>query len=134
MVPTGFDWHLLMGDDTALPAISRRLAELPAGARAEILLEVDGPGDHIAFESAAEIEVVWVHRDSAVAGSLPLLDALRRMRMPTGFFHAWIGCESAQAKALRAYLVTECLASPKWIRASGYWRKGSAATHDAYDR
>lgn len=74
------------GDDTALPAISRRLAELPAGARAELLLEVDGPADHIAFESAAEIKVVWVHRGSTVAGDLPLLDALRRMRMPAGFF------------------------------------------------
>lgn len=133
IVPTGFDWHLLIGDDTALPAISRRLAELPAGARAEILIEVDGSADHIAFESAAELEVVWVHRGSAVAGDLPLLDALRRMRMPTGFFHTWIGCESAQAKALRTYLVTQCLANPKWIRASGYWRKGSAATRDSHD-
>ncbi|CAN5311749.1 siderophore-interacting protein [soil metagenome] len=133
LVPTGFDWHLLIGDDTALPAIARRLAELPAGARAEVLAEVDGPADHIAFESAAEIEVVWVHRDSAAAGDLPLLDALRRMRMPSGFFHAWIGCESGQAKALRAYLVTECRANPKFIRASGYWRKGSAATHDSHD-
>lgn len=121
------------GDDTALPAISRRLAELPAGARAELLLEIDGPADHIAFESAAEIKVVWVHRGSAVAGALPLLDALRRMRMPAGFFHAGIGCESAQAKALRAYLVAECRAHPECIRASGYWRKGSPATHDSLD-
>ena len=133
IVPTGFDWHLLIGDDTALPAISRRLAELPAGARVEILVEVDGPADHIALESAAEVQVVWVYRDSAAAGELPLLNALRLLPMPSGFFHAWIGCESAQAKALRAYLVTECLANPKCIRASGYWRKGSAATHDSLD-
>lgn len=132
IVPTGFDWHLLIGDDTALPAIARRLAELPAGTRVEVLAEVDGPADHVAFDSAAEVEVTWVHRSSAALDSLPLLDALR-LRMPTGFFHAWIGCESAQAKALRAYLVTECRANPKWIRASGYWRKGSAATHDSLD-
>ncbi|RZJ06521.1 MAG: siderophore-interacting protein, partial [Haliea sp.] len=31
ILPTAFDWHLLVGDDTALPAIARRLAELPAG-------------------------------------------------------------------------------------------------------
>lgn len=30
--PTDFDGHLLIGDDTALPAIARRLAELPAQA------------------------------------------------------------------------------------------------------
>lgn len=133
IVPTGFDWHLLIGDDTALPAIARRLAELPAGARAEVLAEVDGPDDHVAFDSAAEVEVTWVHRASAAAGGLLLLDALRRLRMPTGFFHAWIGCESAQTKALRAHLVSDCRANPKFIRASGYWRQGSAATHDSLD-
>lgn len=133
IVPSGFDWHLLIGDDTALPAISRRLAELPAGARAQLLVEVDGPADHIAFDTAADIDVVWVHRDGAAAGALPLLDALSRMAPPSGVFHTWIGCESAQAKALRGYLIDECQANPKWMRASGYWRKGSAATHDALD-
>lgn len=133
IVPTGFDWHLLIGDDTALPAISRRLAELPSNAKVKVLLEVDGPADHITFESAAELEVVWVHRSDAAAGDAPLLDALHGMQISTGIFHAWIGCESAQAKALRAYLVTECGANPKMIRASGYWRKGSMATHDSYD-
>lgn len=131
IVPTGFDWHLLIGDDTALPAIARRLAELPASARAEVLIEVDGPADSIALPSAATLAVQWVHRSSAVAGALPLLDALRRTQMPTGVFHSWIGCESTQAKALRAYLTTECLANPQWIRASSYWRRGSADSHES---
>lgn len=131
IVPTGFDWHLLMGDDTALPAMARRLAELPAGARAEVLIEVEGPADHIALPSAATLAVQWVHRSSAGADALPLLDALRRTQMPTGVFHSWIACESAQAKALRAYLTTECLANPQWIRASSYWRRGSADAHES---
>ena len=133
IVPTGFDWHLLIGDDTALPAIARRLAELPPNAKAKVLLEVDGAADHITFESAAEFDVVWVHRSDAAAGDAPLLNALHGMQISAGIFHTWIGCESAQAKALRAYLVTECGANPKLIRASGYWRKGSMATHDSYD-
>lgn len=133
IVPTGFDWHLLAGDSTALPAISRRLQELPRHARAEVLIEVETPEDHIALDSQAEVEVTWLHRNGTADGGMPLLDALRDMRMPTGFFHAWIGCESAQAKALRAYLVQECRANPAWIRASGYWRRGSAATHDSHD-
>ncbi|APW41975.1 siderophore-interacting protein [Rhodoferax saidenbachensis] len=133
IVPTGYDWHLLIGDDTALPAIARRLAELPAGAHAEVLIEVDSPVDHIPLPSAAGVEVEWVYRSTAGAHEQPLVEALRRMRMPAGFFHTWIGCESAQAKALRSYLITECLADPKRIRASGYWRRGSAGTHDALD-
>lgn len=132
IVPTAFDWHLLIGDDTALPAIFRRLGELPAGARAVVLAEVDGPEDHVELPSAADVQIIWVHRNGGTA--TPLLDALRAARLPTGEFHAWIGCESAAAKALRAHLIDECGANPKWIRASGYWRKGSDATHDSHDQ
>ncbi|MEJ8810144.1 siderophore-interacting protein [Variovorax ureilyticus] len=134
IVPTAFDWHLLIGDDTALPAISRRLAELPAGARAVVLAEVDGETDQIPLASAAHVELHWVHRRGAEPGAgAPLLDALRGLKLPKGDFHAWVGCESGAAKALRAHLVDERGAHPKWIRASGYWRRGAAATHDTHD-
>ncbi len=132
-MPTAFDWHLLIGDDTALPAISRRLAELPKGARAIVLVEVDSAADHVELPSAADVDITWVHRTGALADTPPLLAALHATRLPTGAFHAWIGCESAHAKALRAHLIDECRANPKWIRASGYWRAGMAATHDSHD-
>ena len=63
VIPTDFDWHLLIGDDTGLPAIARRLEELPAGTRAVALIEVDGPEDHVAIDSVADVTVQWVHRD-----------------------------------------------------------------------
>lgn len=135
IVPMAFDWHLLVGDDTALPAIARRLQELPAGARAVVLAEVDGAEDEVALPTAAQARVVWVHRSRTAAGASepPLLAALRETLLPTGDFHAWIGCESAAAKALRAHVANECKANPKWIRASGYWRRGAAGTHDSHD-
>ena len=132
IVPTDFDWHLLIGDDTALPAISRRLAELPEGARVLVLAEIDGEADRIPLPTRARLELHWVHRASS-AGANPLLDALRGLTLPAGDFHAWIACESAAAKALRAHLVDERGANPKWIRASGYWRRGAMATHDTYE-
>jgi NADPH-dependent ferric siderophore reductase len=134
ILPTDFDWHLMVGDDTAIPAIARRLAEMPSGARARVLIEVDGPADHTALPSAAELEVEWFHRSAVAPDGQGLVQALRRMRMPMGYFYAWIACESAQAKALRAYLVDECRLSPQSIRASGYWRRGRAATHESFDR
>ncbi|SEA19233.1 siderophore-interacting protein [Variovorax sp. YR216] len=134
IVPTAFDWHLLIGDDTALPAISRRLAELPAGARAVVLAEVDTEADQIPLASAANVKLHWVHRRGAEPGAgAPLLDALRGLTLPQGEFHAWVACESGAAKALRAHLVNERGAHPKWIRASGYWRRGAAATHDTHE-
>lgn len=134
LVPTDFDWHLLIGDDTALPAIARRLTELPPGAHAVVLAEVDGKADQLAFATEAELTLRWVHRDGAEPGTRPvLLHALRAMELPGGDFHAWVACESAIAKALRAHLVGERGANPKWVRASGYWRRGAAATHDTHD-
>ncbi|GER09841.1 siderophore-interacting protein [Variovorax boronicumulans] len=134
IVPTEFDWHLLIGDDTALPAISRRLAELPAGARVVVLAEVDSAADEIPLETQAELTLRWVHREGAAPGLSPVLvDTLKTMALPDGDFHAWVGCESAIAKALRAHLVGERGANPKWVRASGYWRRGAVATHDTHD-
>lgn len=133
IVPTNFDWHLLIGDDTALPAITRRLAELPAGTRAVVLVEVDTAADRLPLDSAAELTTVWVHRAEHQGPEAPLLSALRQVHLPTGHFHAWVACESSAAKAIRAHLVSDCLANPKWIRASGYWRRGDAGAHDSLD-
>ncbi|MCJ0765741.1 siderophore-interacting protein [Variovorax sp. CYS-02] len=134
IIPTGFDGHLLIGDDTALPAIARRLAELPAGARAVVLAEVDSAADELAFDSAAAVSLTWVHRRGAEPGTTDgLLQALKTLPLPAGDFHAWVACESAVAKALRAYLIAERGAHPRWTKAAGYWRRGSAATHDTHE-
>ncbi|MFC7287331.1 siderophore-interacting protein [Herminiimonas glaciei] len=133
IVTTDFDWHLLVGDDTALSAISRRLAELPADAHAIVIAEVDTAADKVDLPTAANVQIVWAYRDKATAGEFPLLTALEDTALPEGDFHAWVACESAAAKAVRAHLIEVHHANPKWIRASGYWRKGSADTHDSID-
>ncbi|WP_311223311.1 MULTISPECIES: siderophore-interacting protein [unclassified Acidovorax] len=134
VIPTAFDGYVLIGDDTALPAIARRLAELPAGAPVLVLAEVDSPADEQALPTAAAARIHWVHRQGAEPGGADgLLAALRSLELPAGDVHAWVACESAVAKALRAHLVGERGVHPKWIRASGYWRRGSAATHDTHE-
>lgn len=134
ILPVDFDWHLLIGDDTALPAIARRLAQLPAGARAVVLAEVDSPADELPLPSYADVERHWVHRQGAAPGQADrLLERLRGLALPPGDFHAWVAAETSVAKALRSHLVGERGAEPKWTKAAGYWRRGSAATHDAID-
>ncbi len=134
IIPPNFDWHLLIGDDTALPAVARRLAELPADTRAVVLLEVDGPGDEIVFESAADVTVTWAHRNGSEAGTTDVLaNALKTLRMPAGDYYAWVACESLTAKALRAQLIAAHGANPKWMRAAGYWRRGAVAVHDNFN-
>jgi NADPH-dependent ferric siderophore reductase len=134
IIPTDYDWHLLIGDETALPAIGRRLRELPAGARAVVLAEVDGAEDELTFQSAAHVEVTWAHRRGAPAGASDVLArTLKTMRLPTGDYYAWVACESLVAKALRVQLLAEHGANKKWMRAAGYWRRGAVAIHDTHE-
>ena len=134
---TDFDWHLLIGDATALPAISRRLAELPADSQAVVLLEVETPEDEIELTSAAQLNVVWVHTNPATAqAGATLVDALKTLAkagLPKGDFYAWIACESLTAKALRMQLIAEHGANPKWTKAAGYWKQGSVAVHENHE-
>ena len=134
IIPTSFDWHLLIGDDTGLPAIGRRLAELHAGTRVVVLAEVDGPSDHVKFASAADVTVTWAHRNGVAAGSSDVLArTLRTLQLPVGDYYAWVACESVIAKALRAQLIADHGANPKWIRAAGYWRRGAIAVHETHN-
>lgn len=134
VVPTGFDAHLLVGDDTAIPAIARRLEELPAGSRATVLIEVDSPEARLELSSAAEVTVQWVYRATGAPSLHPLLEALRALSLPQGTLYAWVACESAQAKAVREHLVDVCGVNPRWLKASAYWREGSADAHESLDR
>ena len=131
LIPTNFDGHLLVGDDTALPAISRRLLELPAGAPVVVLAEVDGPDDELQFKTAADLTVVWAHRQGRTHGS-QLLEALRTLELPAGDIFAWVACESTAAKAARSLLV-ERGQPTQWIKAAGYWRLGSADSHESIE-
>jgi NADPH-dependent ferric siderophore reductase len=134
IIPDTFDWHLMIGDDTALPAIARRLAELPAGSRAVVLAEVDGPADELEFASAADVSITWAHRNGAEAGASDVLaKTLKTMKLPAGDYYAWVAAESLIAKALRAQLIADHGAHPKWIRAAGYWRRGAVAVHDTFN-
>jgi NADPH-dependent ferric siderophore reductase len=134
IIPIAYDWHLLIADETGLPAIGRRLAELPAGARVVVLGEIDGPADELAFETRANATVTWVHRNGAADGASDVLaKALSTLKMPAGDYYAWVASESLTAKALRRQLIADHGANPKWMRAAGYWRRGSVAVHEVHE-
>ncbi len=131
IIPAAFDWHLLAGDETALPAITRRLAELPVGTRALVVVEVDGPSDEIALPTETSTTVTWAHRNGATAGESDVLaKTLAKLTFPAGDYYAWVACELLTAKALRKQLIADHGANPSWMRAAGYWRRGAVAVHD----
>ncbi len=132
MVPTAFDWHLLVGDETALPAIGRRLEELGANTRALVVTEVPDAAAEIPLPSPANVAMHWLHRGDAPEGSL-LEPALRGIVLPRGEGYVWAAGESAAMKAVRQHLVTERGIDKTRIRASSYWKRGAAAVHETLE-
>jgi len=134
IVSDDFDWYLLAGDETALPAIGRRLEELPAGTRAIVIAEVADAGEEQTFETRARLEMHWLHRDGAAPGNhLLLLRAIAEMSMPPGEGYAWVAAEAATAKALRQFLVDERGLRKDRVKAAAYWKQGAVAVHETYD-
>lgn len=133
IVSFDFDWHLLVADETGLPALARRLEELPEGSRALALIEVADASEELPLHGSTGIEVIWAHRAAGAEPGVALLAALRVLDFLAGDYSAWIACESGAAKQLRAVLVEERGANRKWVRAHGYWRRGAVAIHDHFD-
>jgi NADPH-dependent ferric siderophore reductase len=133
IIPPAFDWYLLIGDETALPAIGRRLEELPASTNALVIVEVDAPEFQIALRSEARLSVTWCHRRGATSHTAPLLDALRQLSLPAGEGFTWAAGESAVIKAIRAYLTGAKGIGKDRIRASSYWKPGDESVHETFE-
>jgi NADPH-dependent ferric siderophore reductase len=132
--PEGLGWYLLVGDETALPAIARRLAELPAGTRAVVLAEVADASAEQPLPSRAEVSLTWLHRNGAAPGQPEaLVAALAGLRLPEGEGYAWVAAESAVARALRAVLLERHGLDKAAVKAAGYWKHGAAASHETLE-
>jgi NADPH-dependent ferric siderophore reductase len=127
IIPVDYEWHLLVGDETGLPAIARRLEELPAGTRATVIVKVDDGADRRAFASQAEVELRWVGSDAE------LLAAVQAWPLPAGDGYAWCAGEAATMAAVRQDLVGVKGLDKGAIRAAAYWKRGGSGYHANLD-
>ncbi len=122
------DWHLFVGDETALPAIFAMLESLAPGVPAFAFLEVADDAERQGFGGAAQL--IWLPRDGAPAGpSRRLSDAVEGFTLPPGRGHAYILGETGNVRAIRQHLIARGLAKEQ-ICAEGYWRPGRIGGHD----
>ena len=119
IVPDMFDSYLLIGDETALPAIARRLESLAANRRALVIVEVENGKEQQVLESAAEVNVIWVLREG---GKDHLLSTVRQIQVPTGNLYAWVATESKVSRQIRRVLLDEHGLDEQFVKAVGYWR------------
>ena len=95
------DWHLLVGDESAVPAITAALAVLPEDAVTRVVVLVDSPADEPDLPVPAKGELVFVHR-SAGGGDGALLAAVQALDWPAGRVHVFAHGEAQEIMHRRA--------------------------------
>jgi NADPH-dependent ferric siderophore reductase len=115
------DSHLVIGDESALPAIATVLAALPASTSAEVFVEVADAQEEQPLPSLATARVHWLHRGSRAPGEA-LVEAVLAAPAPEGHCQAWLSAEAAAVRDIRAFLIDERGLSRRQVYATGYWR------------
>lgn len=123
-MPTGFDWWLVVGDDTALPAIARLLEEAPEDAQAQVFIEIADDAHRQELRELAGVEVTWLSRQGAApATTTHLLDAVRATDWWDGDVFAWLAGEQGVVRDLRRHLIDERGLNKTAIDFTGYWKR-----------
>ncbi len=119
------DWHLLGGDESAIPAIASALEAMPADARGSAFIEVAGEADVLELVAPEGIEVTWLFRGEAAAGtSTILVDAVRAAEWLPGRVQVFVHGERSAMKSLRPYFTDERGIDPSQLSLSPYWAFG----------
>lgn len=116
---------LLIGDETALPSIARRVEGMEAGTAVTSLVAISAPADQQEIVTSADHLGLWAVR-SDPADPTDLLALLGKVTLGPEIF-VWIGAEAGVARAIRDAVLAQGVA-PRWTKAVGYWTVGSADT------
>lgn len=117
------DWHLLVGDESALPAIAAAMERMPAGARVHAIVEIDGPDDELKIATPDGLVPIWLHRGDRPVGEA-LVEAVTSLEFPSADVHAFVHGEAGFVKDLRRHLRMERGIPRERLSISGYWRLG----------
>jgi NADPH-dependent ferric siderophore reductase len=114
------DWHLLVGDESALPAIAASLGAIPAGRRTVVRLVCDGPDHELALDHRCDLDLQWVHR---TGDADELARSVAAVEFPSGRVHAFVHGEAEEIREIRRHLLTERGLTRADMSCSPYWRR-----------
>jgi len=119
------DSYLLVGDESALPAIAACAEAVPAGRHVVAVVEVEDAAGEVPLTSPGVLQVRWVHRATHDAAPDELLaDAVRALPRPVGTVSAFVHGEAGATRAVRRALLRARIVTEEHLSCSPYWRRG----------
>jgi NADPH-dependent ferric siderophore reductase len=116
------DWHLLVGDQAVIPAVSVALGRIPEGVPVHVFLEVEDEAEEVPLESPGELSLNWLHRGGDNDGRSLLPETVSRFSFPEGEVHAFVHGEAGMVREVRKHLILERDVSKEALSATGYWK------------
>ncbi|KQO61451.1 siderophore-interacting protein [Curtobacterium sp. Leaf261] len=121
--------HLLLGDDSAIPAIAAALELMSVDAVGTAVIEVDGTADELDLVHPDGVRLTWLHRgDTGAQPGTLLLEAARGLQRPSSpeRLQAFVHGERTAVKAIRRLLQDEWGVEKRSMSLSAYWALGRA--------
>jgi NADPH-dependent ferric siderophore reductase len=117
------DWHLLVGDESALPAIAASLEVVPEGTMTIVRLLCDGPDHEVELECPGNLALAWIHRNGDERDEELLVEAVQDLTFPPGRGHAFIHGEATETRLIRRHLLADRGLTRQDMSCSPYWRR-----------
>jgi NADPH-dependent ferric siderophore reductase len=117
------DWHLMVGDESALPAIAASVEAVPANALAIVRIVCDGPEHQVELTGPGVLDVEWLHRTGSPDDADLLPAAVRGLVFPRGRVHAFVHGEADEIRVLRRHLLVDRGLTRSDMSCSPYWRR-----------
>lgn len=118
-----YEHFVLVGDESAAPAVAAAVENLPAGATAAVFIEVADDRAEFAMPQPDGVELTWVHRNGATHGH-QLSQAVRQAGIPEQRTSWFVHGVAEMLKELRRFLFFDNSVDKKDVSISGYWRIG----------
>ncbi|MFE9254716.1 siderophore-interacting protein [Streptomyces sp. NPDC006879] len=124
--PADSDLLVLYADESALPAATAILEQLPPGTQVQAVFQVPHAEDRLPLRTAALAEIHWlVCSDVNPARVEQARSALRELDLPPAKApYAWVAGEAGAVRTVRRELVRGHGIDRRRVRFTGYWRLG----------
>lgn len=117
------DWHLMIGDESALPAIAASIEAIPVGRRCVVIAIADDAAHRCELPEQDGIETTWLDRVDLV-GEQAIVEAVAAVEWVPGKVDVFVHGEAAEVRAVRKFLIAERGVDRAESSISPYWRRG----------